>query len=86
MLAVWYDDVLMQFKKSVIEQYLKFPCHWGNHDSNNYRAIHMDEERHAQLVQWLKKLSDTHDPDEYYRLVDETYEKIKEELEKASES
>lgn len=83
-LAIWYDSTLMDFKKKVIEQYLGFPCYWGNYDSDKIGAIFMDEDRHVQLCQWLKKLSDTHDEDEYYKLVDEMYEKIRVELESES--
>lgn len=78
-LAVWYDSTLIDFKKKVIEKYLGFPCYW--HDCNSNKVF-MDEDRHAQLCQWLKKLSDTHDEDEYYRIVDEMYEKIKKEVER----
>lgn len=80
-LAVWYDSALMDFKKKVIEQYLGFPCYWGNHDDHRRTSVFMDEDRHAARAQWLKKLSDTHDEDEYYELVDEMFEKIKAELE-----
>lgn len=82
-LAVWYDSALMDFKKKVIEKYLGFPCYWSDRDSRSNK-IFMDEDRHVQLCQWLKKLSDTHDEDEYYKLVDEMYEKIRVELESES--
>lgn len=77
-LAVWYDDALMDFKKKVIEKYLGFPCYWHDRDSNK---VFMDEDRHERLCQWLKKLSDMHDEGEYYRMIDEMFEKIKVELE-----
>lgn len=79
-LAVWYDDALIGFKKNVIGQYLKFPNYWGNHDNEDYRAIYMDEEQHQKHVQWLAKLATIHDPDEYVKVIDETYEKIVQEL------
>lgn len=77
-LAVWYDSALMDFKKKVIEQYLKFPHFWSDRDNHCYIKDDVANERY---VQWLHELSEKQNGDEYYQFVDEMFEKIKTELE-----
>lgn len=74
----WYDDALLQFKKKVIEQYLKFPDFWGDHDSHRYIK---DDAGHERYGQWLHELSKKHNEDEYYQFVDESFKKIRAEVE-----
>lgn len=76
-IAIYYDDALCQFKKKVIEKYFSFPHHWSGDD-----GIINDEEGHDRLLAWLETLS-TKREDEYYQYIDETFEKIREELEAA---
>jgi hypothetical protein len=74
-IKLYYDCTLLGFKKKIIEQYYKFPHFWVSHDSNNCNIIY-DEEGHRRFVEWMQLLNSKKDPDEYYKLIDEIYEKI----------
>jgi hypothetical protein len=77
-LAVWYDSALVDFKKKVIEHYLKFPHFWSDRDSHGYIKDDVANERYGQ---WLHELSEMPDEENYRQFVDEWYEKINAELE-----
>ncbi len=78
-LACWYDDALMQFKKKVIEQYLKFPHFWGNRDTHTLISDDAANERYGQ---WLHELSEKREEEAYYTFIDETFEKVRRERNK----
>jgi hypothetical protein len=76
----YHDDMLIDFEKKIIEQYYKFPHMWCDKD-RLATALISDEEGYKAWVQWMKRLSETKDYDEYIKLVEETYDNIMKELE-----
>lgn len=77
----YYDDMLVDFKKRIIEKYKSFPNHCNSHDEPN--TLITDKEGYQEYMAWLHKLGNTKNADEYYALIDEEFSKIMADLDKA---
>src|SRR5947209_7451667 len=65
------EDYLWEYKKKVIEVYLKFPHHWP---SKERMAYILDEAGKEAYSAWLKTLIDAGDT--YYELVENKYNEV----------
>jgi hypothetical protein len=76
----YHDDMLIDFKKKIVEQYYKFPHGWFDQD-RLATAFISDEDGYGDHLRWMDKLNKTKDYDEYVKLVEEMYDQIMKELE-----
>lgn len=74
-----YDEALYGFKLEIIKKYFSFPQGSIDHDSNRTKYI-TNQEGYAKYAQWFEEMM-LKPVEEHERIVDETYNRIVQELE-----